>query len=94
MSRGLHSISQPAAPADPCAQMKQNKLPPGWNEERVQRVLAHYEIQTDKEAVVEDETTYKDSGDTLMEIPYKLAPIVRDLIAQTGSAEHAKKLDV
>ena len=29
-----------------------------------------------------------------MKIPYKLVPIVRDLIAQTSSAEHAKKLDV
>ena len=71
-----------------------NKFLPGWNEEQVRHVLAHYGIQTDKEAVVEDETAYEDSGDTLMEIPYKLAHIVRDLIAQTSSAEHAKKLDV
>jgi hypothetical protein len=70
--------------------MRQNKLPPGWNEERVQRVLTHYESQTDEEAVAEDEAAYEDSGDTLMEIPYKLVPIVRDLIAQTSSAEHVK----
>ena len=74
--------------------MRPNKLPPGWNEERVQRVLAHYESQTDKEAVAEDEAAYNDSGDTLMKIPYQLVPIVRDLITQTSSAEHAKKLDV
>ena len=74
--------------------MRPNKLPPGWNEEQVQRVLAHYESQTDEEAVAEDEAAYEDSGDTLMKIPYKLVPIVRDLIAQTSSAEHAKKLDV
>ena len=41
--------------------MRQNKLPPGWNEERVQRVLAHYESQTDEEAVAEDEAAYEDS---------------------------------
>jgi len=74
--------------------MRQNKLPPGWNEERVQRVLTHYESQTDEEAVAEDEAAYEDSRETLMEIPYKLVPIVRDLIAQTSSAEHVKKLDV
>jgi hypothetical protein len=74
--------------------MRQNKLPPGWNEERVQRVLAHYESQTDEEAVAEDEAAYEDSGDTFMKIPYKLVPIVRDLIAQTSSAERMKKLDV
>jgi hypothetical protein len=75
--------------------MRPNKLPPGWDEEQVQRVLAHYESQTDEEAVAEDEAAYEDSGDTLMKIPYKLVPIVRDLITpQTSSAEHAKKLDV
>jgi hypothetical protein len=74
--------------------MRPNKLPPGWDEARVQRVLAHYEGQTDEEAVAEDEAAYEDSGDTLMKIPYKLVPIVRDLITQTSSAEHAKKLDV
>ena len=35
--------------------MRQNKLPPGWNEEQVQRVLTHYESQTDEEAIAEDE---------------------------------------
>ena len=74
--------------------MRQNKLPPGWNEERVQHVLTHYESQTDEEAVAEDEAAYEDSGEMLMKIPYKLVPIVRDLIAQTSSAEHVKKLDV
>jgi hypothetical protein len=74
--------------------MRPNKLPIGWNEEQVQRVLAHYESQTDEEAVAEDEAAYEDSGDTLMKIPYKLVPLVRDLIAQTSSAESMKKLDV
>ena len=36
-----------------------NKFPPGWNEERVQRVLAHYESQTEDEAVAEDEAAYR-----------------------------------
>ena len=35
--------------------MKQNKFPPGWDEQRVQRVLSHYESQTEDEAVAEDE---------------------------------------
>ena len=33
----------------------QNRLPPGWDEERVQKVLKHYEEQTEDEAVAEDE---------------------------------------
>lgn len=35
--------------------MSQNKLPPGWDEEKVRRVIAHYDEQTDEEALVEDE---------------------------------------
>ena len=30
---------------------KQNEFPPGWDEERVQSVIAHYEQQTEDEAV-------------------------------------------
>jgi hypothetical protein len=35
--------------------VKENKFPPGWDEERVRRVLAHYEEQTEAEAAAEDE---------------------------------------
>jgi len=35
--------------------MKQSKFPPGWDAERVKRVLAHYESQSGEEAVAEDE---------------------------------------
>lgn len=40
--------------------MKQNRFPAGWDEERVRRVLAHYEKQTDAEAVSEDEAAFED----------------------------------
>lgn len=39
--------------------MKEN-FPPGWDEERVRRVLAHYEEQTEAEAVAEDEAAFED----------------------------------
>ncbi len=62
--------------------MKQNKFPPGWDEERVQHVLAHYEGQTNEEAVAEDEAAYEDVGGTIMKVPHELVPKVRNLIAQ------------
>jgi len=31
----------------------------GWDEERVKRVLAHYESQSENEAVVEDDTAFE-----------------------------------
>ncbi len=46
--------------------MKPNKFPPGWDEARVQRVLDHYEHQTDEEAVAEVEVRL-DAGHTAME---------------------------
>jgi len=38
--------------------MKQSKFPKGWDEEKVHRVLRHYEKQTEEEALAEDEAAY------------------------------------
>ena len=56
--------------------MKQDKFPPGWDEERVRCVLSHYEHQT------EDEAAYEQENQSMVEIPYELVPNVRNLIAQ------------
>ena len=60
--------------------MKLNEFPPGWDEERVQRVIKHYEGQTEDEAVVEDEAAFQDERSTLMAIPTELVPAVLELI--------------
>ena len=39
--------------------MKQNRFPPGWDEERVRKVLMHYEDQTEDEALAEDEAAFE-----------------------------------
>lgn len=62
--------------------MKQAKYPPGWDEERVRRVLEHYETQSDEEAVAEDEAAYETTTHTAMSIPVELVPLVRELIAK------------
>jgi hypothetical protein len=62
--------------------MKQNKFPPGWDDERVQRVLEHYETQSEEESFAEDEAAYEDSSQTFMEIPNELVPKVRELLAK------------
>ena len=58
----------------------QNRFPPGWDETRVRRVLAHYESQTDEEAVAEDEAAYEQATETAMLVPVELVPAVRELI--------------
>jgi hypothetical protein len=62
--------------------MTDTKYPAGWDEERVKRVLAHYEQQTDDEAVAEDEAAYESTTHTAMEVPVDLVPAVRELLAK------------
>jgi len=64
--------------------MTDNRFPPGWNEKRVREVLAHYEGQTEDEAVAEDEAAFEDKDQTFMEVPNALVPKVRELIAAHG----------
>ncbi|OGW52669.1 MAG: hypothetical protein A2Z46_02540 [Nitrospirae bacterium RBG_19FT_COMBO_55_12] len=66
--------------------MKKSKFPPGWDEERVKRVLDHYEAQSEEEAVAEDEAAYEKPGQTFMEVPTDLVPVVRELIAKRNAA--------
>ncbi len=62
--------------------MSENHYPPGWDEDRVRRVLDHYEGQSDEEAVAEDEAAYEAPTDTVMTVPVDLVPAVRELIAK------------
>lgn len=57
-------------------------FPPGWDEERVQRVVRCYDSLSEDEAVAEDEAAFEDSTQTVMAIPTELAPEVRALIAE------------
>lgn len=70
--------------------MRQNQFPPGWDEDRVQRVIAHYEQQSEEEAVAEDEAALEDEGTALMEIPKNLVPAIREMIADYEKTRKAK----
>ena len=61
--------------------MNQNKFPAGWDEEKVRRILAYYEKQTDEDAIVQDEAGIEPS-ETVMNVPHDLVPTVRELIAK------------
>lgn len=70
--------------------MKQSKFPRGWDEERVRRVLAHYEEQTEAEAVAEDEASFEDTTQAVMEVPRELVPAIRELIAKRQARRDAE----
>jgi len=65
--------------------MKQSEFPAGWDEDRVRRVLAHYESQTEEQAVAEDEAAWEDRTETFIEVPNELLPAIRELLARKAS---------
>ena len=67
---------------------KRNQFPPGWDEKRVQNVIAHYEQQTEDEAVAEAEEALQDESSMLIEVPMALVPAVRELIAEHVAKNH------
>jgi hypothetical protein len=62
--------------------MKRTHLPPNWTDEKVKKVIKYYETQSDDEAAAEDDAAYNDRTQTFMEIPNKLVPSVRKLLAK------------
>jgi len=80
--RGKASDNVSTATATERIAMSQHRFPPGWDEERVRKVLTHYEEQTADEAVAEDEAAFEDATQTVMEVPNELVPAIRELIAK------------
>jgi hypothetical protein len=62
--------------------MTESKYPSGWDQTRIQRVLEHYEQQSDVDAAAEDEAAYQSPTHTAMSVPVDLVPTVRELIAK------------
>ena len=60
-------------------------FPLGWNEERVQHILRHYDSLSETEAMAEDEAALEDATQTVMEIPNELVPAVRALLAERAT---------
>ena len=66
--------------------MSKPSFPPGWDEERIRQVIAHYENQTEDEQFAEIEAARESEGVTMMAVPTELAAEVRALLARRQSA--------
>lgn len=67
--------------------MSEQKFPAGWDEQRVQRLLAELDARTDEEWVAADEAAAaEEGGQTVVTIPSALLPEVRKLLATHKSA--------
>jgi hypothetical protein len=58
--------------------MKQTRYAIGWNQERVRKLLLHYETQTEDEAVAEDEAAFHRRDQTVMVVPTITKMIIRE----------------
>lgn len=67
--------------------MSSQKYPRGWNRTKVQRLIEHYDSQTDEQVAAEIEAGL---NSTTVEVPRSLVPAVRELIAKRTRAR-AKK---
>lgn len=69
--------------------MKQHHYPAGWNEDRVRKLLQHYETQTADEAVAEDEAAFRRRDQTVMVVPTRLVLTITKLIAREGKGKQS-----
>ncbi|HUP43217.1 MAG TPA: hypothetical protein VM599_08415 [Thermoanaerobaculia bacterium] len=67
-----------------------NEYPSGWDQARVRDVLDYYERQTDEEAAAEHEAALSRPGETLMTVPTKIVPAVRELISRYEEEHQAR----
>jgi hypothetical protein len=67
--------------------MSEQHFPPGWDEERVRRLIAHYDALSEEEQVAEDEAAVAEQkGQTVITVPEALLPAIRQMIADANSA--------
>ncbi len=62
--------------------MIEQRFPPGWDEQRVQRLLAELDSRTEDEWVAADEAAAAEQDDqTVITVPVGLLPEIRRLLA-------------
>jgi hypothetical protein len=61
-----------------------NRYPKGWDRQRVESVIAHYEKQTDEQAAAEDEAAYRSTTSTMIQVPLALVPKAEKLVARAN----------
>jgi hypothetical protein len=63
--------------------MSEPRFPPGWDDERAKRLIAHYDRMTDEELAAEDEAGQAtNGGQAVIPVPRELVPVVRRLVAR------------
>lgn len=61
--------------------MNDQQFPPGWNAERVRRLIAHYDALDEEQQVAEDEAAGEQPGQTTVVVPVELVSAIRAMLA-------------
>jgi hypothetical protein len=64
--------------------VNQEKFPPGWDSNRVRRLIAHYEALDEEQQVAEDEAAQEQPSQTTVVVPIEFKPAIRQMFAQKG----------
>jgi hypothetical protein len=62
-----------------------NRYPKGLDRRKVEALIEHYDHQSDADAIAEAEAAYRKRSATVIEVPIRLLPAVRKLIARRAS---------
>ena len=65
--------------------MNKQKFPKGWDQKRVEDLLAHQASLTEEEQVAEDEAAIEQKDRTMVSVPNRLLPAVRKLLLESAS---------
>ena len=66
--------------------MNDQKFPPGWNAERVQRLIAPYDALDEEQQVAADEAAGEQPGQTTVVVPVEFMPAIREMLAHRSDA--------
>jgi hypothetical protein len=67
--------------------MTEQQFPPGWDKDRVKRLIEWYDSMTEEEQVAEDEAAVSEQqGQTVITVPDALLPAIRQLLAGAENA--------
>ena len=81
----MHIAGQTAYGISPSAKeeaaMNEQTFPPGWDAERVRRLIAHYDALDEEQQVAEDEAAQEQPGQTTVVVPVEFMPAIREMLA-------------
>ena len=64
----------------------EEKFPPGWDAERVRRLIAHYDALDQEQQVAEDEAAQEQPSQTTVVVPIEFMPAIRQMFAQKSGS--------